>query len=168
MKLSAFSGPGASPRTSDAQQDLQYVRDCTLQLTTTTVSRGAVCIFLLQPVAPGALKSAPGLPRPKNVIFLIIFNIGIALSGAPLRKVIFQAGFPWASVGVSGRICSRLYAQMARIADLFETVRPDCNNNGSVRDCTLKLQKYRICSRLYAQIATTTDLFDTVHSDCNK
>ena len=103
------------------------VRDCTL--------------FLQQPVAPGGLKSAPGLPRPKNVIFCYTFNIGNALSGAPLRKVIFQAGFPWASVGVSGRICSRLYAQIARIADLFETVRPDCNNNGSVRDCTLRLQK---------------------------
>ena len=84
----------------------------------------------------------------QKLFFQLIFNIGNALSGAPLRKVIFQAGFPWASVGVSGRICSRLYAQIARIADLFETVRPDCNNNGSVRDCTLRLQQQRICSRL--------------------
>ena len=118
-----------------------FAWSCLHFLAETTVSRGAVCIFLLQLVAPGAFKSAPGLPRPKNVIFCYTFNIEIASSGAPLRKVIFRAGFPWASVGVSGRICSRLYAQMARIADLFETVRPDCNNNGSVRDCTLRLQQ---------------------------
>ena len=156
-----------------------FAWSCLPFLATTTVSRGAVCIFwprsasknptltgrssicsrlyapidnnndfvrdcmlfLLQPIAPGALKSVPGLPQPKNSFFLLTFNVGNALSGAPLRKVIFQAGFPWASVGVSGRICSRLYVQIARIADLFETVRPDCNKKGSVRDCTPRLQK---------------------------